>query len=452
MNRHNIIHRLKLVACAALLLPLGSSTMAQNGLNMPFSQFGIGSSEMPFNLPMVTRLGGLTYTRAGNNYVNPFNPASYGAIEKESFVFDMGVSLQMSTLRDNTNSLYDADGNLGYLLIAMPITGWWKAAAGLMPYSTVNYQSVASQTDPTYPGTIKTVYEGTGGVNEVFFGSAFNILRGKGRRPNLQAGFNVNYLTGTIHRAISYDFMGNDTTHFLNSRRYKKSRLSNVTVDLGLQYRQPLGEHLVLGVGMIYKPYFDLTVSDIALIYTYHRNDESLVDTIFPVAGQEPGFDSRLEQAQTFGAGLSLEIDRHWMVGVDATFASWQGMKYTEGMTPSIFGNSALRYGPYSNYAVALERMGDMDAASYWGRISWSVGAHLTQGALRLELNGTEERIDSWGVGTGLTLPMRKGRSLLTVSAGYISLGRRDILQRNTFTLGIAVSSCERWFVKRKYN
>ena len=48
---------------------------AQNGFNMPYSQFGIGSNEQPYNMPMVTRLGGTAYTLGGNNFVNPFNPA-----------------------------------------------------------------------------------------------------------------------------------------------------------------------------------------------------------------------------------------------------------------------------------------------------------------------------------------------------------------------------------------
>ena len=47
---------------------------------------------------------------------------------------------------------------------------------------------------------------------------------------------------------------------------------------------------------------------------------------------------------------------------------------------------------------------------------------------------------------------MRKGRSLLTLSVNYSSLGSKDLLQRNVLTFGIAVSSCERWFVKRRYN
>ncbi|MCR5445397.1 MAG: hypothetical protein K6E96_06940 [Bacteroidales bacterium] len=433
------------------LLGLLGKAEAQNAFNMPFSQFGIGSSEQPFNLPMATRMGGVVYTQAGNNYVNPFNPASYGAIEMESFVFDMGINMQLSTLRDRNERLFDSDGNLGYLLVAMPVTRWWKLAGGLMPYSTMDYESVAMRTHSTYD-TVKTIYDGTGGVNQVFVGSSFNILKGKGKQPSLQVGFNVNYLTGRLERAISYHFQGNDSTYFLDSRRYKKTSLHNLTFDLGLQLRQPLGNRAVLGLGVVYKPYLDMKVQDMALIYTYHLSDESLVDTIFPARGEDPEFESRLESPHTVGVGLSLELDKRWRVAADATLATWQGMKYTERQEPSIFGNSALRYGTFGNYAVALERMGNMDAGSYWGRISWSVGGHLSHGALRLELGGEEYRLDEWGIGGGLTLPMRKGKSLLTLSAGYSSYGSTDVLQRNTLTFGIAVSSCERWFFKRKYN
>ena len=71
---------------------------------------------------------------------------------------------------------------------------------------------------------------------------------------------------------------------------------------------------------------------------------------------------------------------------------------------------------------------------------------------MRLILNGREEVVNEWGFGLGATLPMRKGRSLLTLSVNYSSLGSKDLLQRNVLTFGIAVSSCERWFVKRRYN
>jgi hypothetical protein len=75
---------------------------------------------------------------------------------------------------------------------------------------------VSAQTGDGY-GTMKTIYDGTGGVNQVFLGSAFNIPAGKSTR--LQAGFNVSYLTGRIERAISYRFMGNDKNQTDSTRQ-----------------------------------------------------------------------------------------------------------------------------------------------------------------------------------------------------------------------------------------
>ncbi|MBR1784099.1 MAG: hypothetical protein IJ760_01510 [Bacteroidales bacterium] len=453
MNKpHTSLFARLAAACAALAALAMPAAMGQNAMNTPFSQFGIGSSEQPFNMPMVSRMGGVAYTTSTSNSVNPFNPASYGAVESESFVFDMGVSLQGSLLRNNEESLFDADGTLGYLLVAMPLTGWWKLAGGLMPYTTVDYESVHTGTDPTYPGTVRTVYDGTGGVNQAFVGMAFNVLRGTEHRPDVQVGFNVNWLTGRIDRAISYAFNGNDSTYYLNKRRYKQTTVSNLMPDFGLQARQQLGGGYSLGLGVVYKPGLDSHVKDMAIVYTYHPSDESLVDTIFPARGGDSEFESSIERASTLGAGLSLTREKQWTLAFDATFAQWQGMKYTEGREPSIFGSSSLRYGAYSNYALGFERKGDMDGDSYWRRITWSLGTHYTRGALRLEIDGAGQRIDEWGLGCGVSLPMRKGRSLLTVSASYSSLGKASLLRRDVFTLGIAVSSCERWFVKKKYN
>lgn len=432
----------------ALTGALGAA-LAQNNFNLPYSQFGIGSTEMPYNMPMASRMGGSVYTRSGNNFINPFNPASYAGIEKESFVFDMGFNIQLNTQRSGEKSLYDADGNVGYLAIGLPITRWWKLAGGLMPYSSSDYDMANSQTGDGY-GSMNTRYHGSGSTSQIFLGSAFNIPAWEGAK--LQAGFNVKYLTGRIFRTISYEFTDNTITYWVNSRRLKETHLNNLTFDFGLQLRQPLGENYTLGIGLTYKPYRDMTVSDMALVYTYVANTEQLIDTIFPNRGEDATFSSRLEQAQTVGIGLSIEHNKRWQIAADATLAPWNGLYYTEDANHNIFGRSALGTGPYSHYALGFERIGDMDASTYWGRIGWSVGAHAEQGAMYLSLDDGDHRVDGWGLGAGMSLPMRKGRSLLTISVNYNNMGSRDLLQRESITFGIAVSSCERWFVKRKYN
>jgi hypothetical protein len=443
-----------MIGLLALLLP--GTGNAQNGFNMPYSQFGTGLSELPYSLAMAARMGGVVYTRSGNNFVNPFNPASYAGIGMESFVFDMGANAQLTRLQNNSDHASDADGNLSHLAFAMPLTKWWKLAGGLIPYTTVDYESV---TTGTYmdSGIVKNIYDGTGGSSLVFLGNAFNIIgdgTNDGRR--LQLGFNVNYLTGHLQRAISYSFQGYDSTYYINKRTIRQTKLSNITFDLGLQYREPLGSRYTLGIGLVYKPYRDMNVVDEAYIYTWQPSTQTpyytLYDTIFPLSGDPAQFDSRLEQAHTFGVGLSIERNNRWQVAFDATFAAWNGMKYTEGLTTNIFGTNAYRTGSWSRYAAGFEKIGDMDASSYWGRISWSAGLHLEQGIMHLMLGNSQQQVNEWGFGMGAALPMRKGRSLLSLSLSYSSMGSKDLLQRNCFTIGIGVSTCERWFVKRKYN
>lgn len=429
---------------------IGLRTEAQNGFNMPYSQFGIGLSELPFSVPTVTRMGGVVYTQSGSNYINPFNPASYGSIGMESFVFDMGAGITLTRLQNNNDHAKDADGNISHLMFGLPITKWWKLAGGLLPYSEVDYATV-SEGSYASNSIVKNIYDGTGGTSMVFLGSAFNILdNSKGRR--LQAGFNIDLLLGRIQRALSYAFQGIDTTHYMDKRRFKETDLTNLLFDFGVQYWEPLNEKYTLGVGLTYKPYRKMNITDKVLIYTYHASDQTLSDTIFPLAGESSNITSTLERDHTFGLGINFARNHRWMVAFDATFSGWAGMKYTEGINPPVFGESSLDYGPYSRYAVAFEKTGDMDASSYWNRISWSLGAHMENGAMRLNINGRNEIIDAWGCGLGASLPMRKGRSLLTLSVGYRSLGNKDLLQQESLTFGISVSSCERWFVKRKYN
>ena len=74
------------------LLGFLGNVQGQNGFNMPYSQFGIGFTDLPYTVPVVNRMGGVAYTLSGSNYINPFNPASYGSIGMESFVFDMGAT------------------------------------------------------------------------------------------------------------------------------------------------------------------------------------------------------------------------------------------------------------------------------------------------------------------------------------------------------------------------
>lgn len=422
---------------------------AQNGFNIPYSQFGIGLSDLPYNMPSAYSMGGVSYSRASKNMVNPFNPASYATVEPQSFVFDIGINIQSSTLRQGDKSLSDADGTVAYLAIAFPLTKWWKTSFGLMPYSQVDYESVENHADVLTGTPVKTIYAGNGGVSQIYWGNGFNI----GKRLSL--GFNVNYLYGSITRAITYDFQNGDTAFYMNSRRQKDTYISSLLFDFGLQYRQPLGEKYSLNLGLTLRtPRSNMTAREEALVYTFvtNGNSEYLVDTIFPAAGKENSYESTLEQPLAVGFGLALERNNRWQVALDGYYSAMSGLKYTENIDYNIFGSNSLQYGPNWRIALGVEWMGDADASSYWARIGVRGGIYYNSGRLNLSLNSSDYQLNEFGGGLGIALPMRKGQSVLNISVGYSRFGNIDLLQRDCFTMGISVGSCERWFGKRKYN
>lgn len=441
-------HTPLLIAFAALLALTTPVAEAQNSFNVPFSQFGIGLSELPYNMPYAYSMGGAVYSRAARNSINPFNPASYAAVESESFVFDIGINIQSCKLTHGDNSLSDADGNVAYLAVAFPLAKWWKTSAGIMPYSNVDYESVQTTYSATAEGNVKTIYAGNGGVSQIYWGNAFNI--GK----QLSLGFNLNYLYGSITRAITYDFLENATTYHMNSRRQKDTYINNLVIDLGAQYLQPLGENYTMHMGLTCRLPRQMTVKDVARVYTFvaSSSQELLCDTIFPLPGDDDSYRSDLEQPLTLGVGLALERNNRWQVALDFSHAPYSGMKYTENTQYNLFGTSTVQYHSNTRIALGGEWMGNTDASNYWSRIGFRTGVYYNQGRLSLEVADGAYRLDEIGGGIGFALPMRKGRSVLNLSFGYASFGTADLLRRDCLTVGLSLGSCEHWFAKRKYN
>ncbi len=455
-KRHNVsLTRVRKLTFVVAFMWLANGLQAQNGYNMPFSQYGMSYSDLPNGIGFADAYGGTVYTFSGRNFINPFNPASYGSIEKESFLFDISLNLNTNKLSNNNMSTHSFDGNLSYLSFAFPILDWWKTAIGVLPYNITNYESIVVEPMASTGQEVKNIFSGSGSVTEIYWGHSFNIIGGTDdSKARLQAGFNINYLFGKNTYSISYDFMASDTNFFQDTRRQKITRVNNFILDLGLQYRQPLGEKYHLAIGLTCKLPKTMNIEDNAMIYTYYTQSatEYIIDTIFPARGASCDYESTLEQPLTIGLGIALERNNLWSVAVDATYAPYSGMKYTEGINTNILGESGLKYNDNYRLAIGGGWMGDLSSSSYIKRIGLTGGVHYNKGKLCIEAGNEDWRLDEWGVGMGLTFPMRKGRSKLMLTCAYNNYGTTDLLRSECWTFGLTLSSNERWFMKRKYN
>lgn len=82
-----------------------------------------------------------------------------------------------------SNASFDY-ANLGFF-----ITKWWKTGLGITPFSTREYESTITSSDPV---SYAEKFIGEGGINEIYWANGFNIAN------KLYLGVNSSYLFGTI--------------------------------------------------------------------------------------------------------------------------------------------------------------------------------------------------------------------------------------------------------------
>ena len=90
---------MKKLIIAALMVTFSMASMAQSGTNSPYSQYGLGvlsDQTSGFNRGM----NGLGYGFHEHNQVNFLNPASYASVDSLSFIFDAGISGQVTNFSE----------------------------------------------------------------------------------------------------------------------------------------------------------------------------------------------------------------------------------------------------------------------------------------------------------------------------------------------------------------
>ena len=86
---------MKKIFAAMSIALLATTAFAQSGTNSPYSMYGIGvlsDQGNSFNRGM----NGVGLGFRPHDQINYLNPASYSAVDSLSFIFDAGLSLQMT--------------------------------------------------------------------------------------------------------------------------------------------------------------------------------------------------------------------------------------------------------------------------------------------------------------------------------------------------------------------
>ena len=389
--------------------------MAQNATNSPYTRFGYGM-QADRSFAAGRAMGGIGYGLRSSRQINPMNPASYTSMDSLTFLFDGGLTAQMSWFDDGSHRQHDFNGNVEYAAMQFPLHRQIAVSIGLLPYSFVGYAySAPSQGDTRYTDR----FDGSGGLNEVYGGLSVEPWK-----KRLSIGANISYMFGTItHNSVT-----NLTKTFYWRNRM---RVHNIKYDFGVQYVHPLSRTDRLTLGAVYSPKRRLgtTVSH----ETSFREDFSTIvegDTM-----RNAGFDI----PDVYGAGLSYTKDYKMTLAADVSYRGWSKAQ---------FYNRDGDFNDQIRVALGGEYIPNAFTRAYLQRVRYRAGLHYSNSYVKVNGSGYKE----YGLTLGAGFPMLDNRSFLNASLEYIKVApeQKGLINEQYLRFTVSYTFNEYWFFKRK--
>lgn len=228
---------------------LGFFAFSQENTASPYSFYGIG--EIKFRGTEAERaMGGLSI-KGDSITVNLLNPASYSHLKLTNFA--VGGTTTFATLKNATTSEQAKRTTFDYIAVSIPM-GKFGASVGLVPLSAVGYK--LENTSVNNNVLSKKSYSGTGNINRLYFGGAYNLNK------NLSFGLNFEYNFGVLDNKI-IDYKSNV---LYATREANEARVKGMSFKLGALYSKKINDKLDLYSGVTFQPEAKLNVDNQSLL------------------------------------------------------------------------------------------------------------------------------------------------------------------------------------------
>lgn len=397
----------------------------------PYSRYGIG--QIPTHGFASTRaMGGISQAVRNPYGINYLNPASYSAQDTMSFILDFGMESGATKYESSNQSFTNGSGGIHHIAISFPVTKWWGASLGIVPFSQVGYKIKYYEQDPyilASIGRIKYYNSGSGGINQAYIGNAFKIFK------NLSIGMNLSYLFGSLDYTNEIVYP-EDKTNYANTVEKSSVIVKDIAFSSGAQYTAYINKvdntYLVFGI----------TVDNETNIrakrkYFAEWKMSGYADTI----AYKDSIYGGLSFPTNISVGVSYNHKNKLFTSLEYSTQDWSNANFfgvKQPLTNSQTYRMGVEYTP-NRY----------DLKSYLKRVQYRFGSHYTNSYLKLD----SEQINEFGLSAGLGFPLRNNTKF-NVSFEW---GRRGTVNNNlireTYGLvNVSLSFYDFWFFKRKYN
>jgi hypothetical protein len=368
--------------CSASLAGYGQTNTSTFG-NYPLSRLGFGYRASEGTVRNQS-MGGTGVANPSTDYINIQNPALLQYNKATNF--DAGLLLNRFTIRDNSGNFSTWGGGPQYLLFSFPVAKRVTLAAGLMPYTYVDYDLVVTnQATSSAIATSTNTYRGDGGLSKILISGGYYL--GEGISLGLESG----YVFGTIEKDLSVQLVTNSTGNSTFSGRLERGAYRQLVFKPGLAYRYLLDSvsNTVLNLGAALQLNSQLR-SDVS-IYSESRLDQNSAisqDTVLERKDKQS-----LPGTLTIGAGLN-RINK-WSLALDLSYENYGNYTY--------FTEPTITYTNGYKASLGGEWIPKIASTNYLKKIRYRAGLSLH--ATPYQVNGQQllDRQLSFGVGLPMT-------------------------------------------------
>ncbi|MCL4510852.1 MAG: hypothetical protein M1470_07270 [Bacteroidetes bacterium] len=364
----------------------------------------------------------------GNGYLSRLNPATWSALSNVQFTATYAFSGVSSQDKIGGMSSYDANGNFGGGIFAMPLDRslGFTLAAGFAPLTSHVYKISSSQPATSSIPASSFERNGDGGLGEGFVGASIAPARW------LSVGAMFNYAFG---RTESTDIVSFQDANYFSSYS-----------DNSVYLRGPGGS-----VGIVLSDLNELTKLDFLSglsVAGYFKTSYNLNGNYELRNFYVDGLDTTFSQSATgyippeYGFGIAKKFNDRLTAVLDVRTQALS--KYQDTFTPAGSLKDALFLGGGIEYFQGREigslyQKRILRAGFYYQR---------TQFVLPTK-SGQDKQVDELFVTAGVEFPLSFS-STVDVSAqyGFRGLSSDFLLQEKIFRLYVSVTMGEAWFVR----
>ncbi|HVA98995.1 MAG TPA: hypothetical protein VNG53_08875, partial [Bacteroidia bacterium] len=357
--------------------------------------------------------------------------------------------------------------SLAYLSFAMPITHWWGASFGLVPYSSVGYQ-VSNQVNIDSVGPVNEQYKGSGGINRFYIGNSFMPVK------HLSIGMNASYMFGNITNERTAELNATSQTNYFSSDILNTTTISSLYFDFGLQYewiiksvrqrnkiakndtlhnkmqkyhKRILQDRVSVVFGFTFGPSTSLRATNTILATQYENSVGRYL--IADTAQYQTGVKTPVNIPLSIGYGITVKKGERWLVGADYAYQNWSAFNSlgeTGILSNSTRASLGVQYVPNA--------MNDLPN-TFFQHVQYRLGFRYSK--TYLDLQNTQ--LNDYSVSAGFGFPIGPHRINSTFSMinigieiGQLGTTNNNLLQENYYKLTIGFTFNDKWFIKPKFD